>query len=63
MSLIAWSPACGGKARLSKGVDPPGVAPGRPVRRCAPRLVPKALVNVLIRLYSFISGYAATNGY
>ena len=35
--------------------------PSPPLR--APRSVPKALVNVLIRLYSFISGYAATNGY
>jgi hypothetical protein len=35
--------------------------PSPPLR--APRSVPKALVNVLIRLYSFISDYAATNGY
>lgn len=35
--------------------------PTPPLR--APRSVPKALVNVLIRLYSIISGYAATNGY
>ena len=35
--------------------------PSPPLR--APRSVPKALVNVLIRLYSVISGYAAANGY
>ena len=35
--------------------------PSPPLR--APRSVPKALVNVLIRLYSVISGYAAENGY
>ena len=36
--------------------------PPSPLLR-APRSVPRALVNVMIRLYSFISGCAAKNGY